>query len=84
MNILPSHPMYEKINTLQLILCMAVNRAPFSEFEYMPEDKRLEFIDYIKSQQQVEFDSVNNQCGLFSNQYNRTIFCLADCYIIIV
>jgi hypothetical protein len=33
----------------------------------MPEDKRLEFIDYIKSQQQVEFDSVNNQCGLFSN-----------------
>lgn len=67
MNILPSHPMYEKINTLQLILCMAVNRAPFSEFEFMAEEERLEVVDYIKSQQQAEFDSVNNQSGLFSN-----------------
>lgn len=67
MNILPSHPMYEKVNTLQLILCMAVNRAPFSEFEHMPEKERLEFVDYIKSQQQVEFDSADNQGGLFSN-----------------
>lgn len=67
MNILPSHPMYEKINMLQLILCMAVNRAPFSEFEHMPEEERLGFIDYIKSQQQIEFDSANNQSGLFLN-----------------
>lgn len=83
MNIFPSHPMYEKINTLQLILCMAVNRAPFSEFEHMPEAERLEFIKHIKSEQQVEFNSFNNQSGMFFNQYNRTIFYLVVCYIIL-
>ncbi len=67
MKLLPSHPLYEKINTLQLILCMAVNKAQFTEFEHMPENERLEFIEHIKTQQQVEFDSANNQQGMFFN-----------------
>lgn len=46
---------------------MAVNKAPFTEFEHRPEYERLEFIEHIKAQQQVEFDSVNNQQGMFLN-----------------
>lgn len=57
MKLLPSNPLYEKMNTLNLILCMAVNRQPRTEFEHMPEWELVEFIEHIKSLIQDEIAS---------------------------
>ena len=59
MRILPSNPLYEKMDTLNRVLCIAVNREPRTEFEHMPEFELIEFVDGIKNliRQEIEVNT---------------------------
>lgn len=60
MKLYPSHPLYEKIEILNLLLSCAVNRWPFSPYQHMPELELSIEIDSIKQLIQDEMDSFVN------------------------
>lgn len=64
---MPSDPIYEKVNTLQHIIMTAVNRAPFTEFEHMPEPERQVAIAALLEEQGDELQNVDRRQINFLN-----------------
>lgn len=57
--LLPSHPIYPKIEALQYELTHAVNKWPFSAYQFMSDDERNEAIEMLLDEIGTELQFAN-------------------------